>query len=278
MKSPRIRQFNAETNDLLHRYRETRDGTFYADFLDISRSVVYGCFLKRDFTHSDVEEAFHQGSIDLFRNVDKWDPALGDAITLFFSCVQHRLYDIRKKRIRRKSKERNFSDFWEQDEGYSQNDIADVLNAAPTPEPQDEERLSDDDRRLIRDAAETLKPIHREVAHLMLYGGLRRSDIARHLGLTRQATADRFKLMRKVFSELPPVQRIYGITPTETLTDRQWAVVRLVHEQGKSFVEAGRILGITRQSARTAWRGACIRIAQNKRLQELTGIVPASKP
>lgn len=273
------RTFHEVSDDLFDRFiKGNRDAL--GDFLEVVRRPVLWHLIACGYRAENILDAMQDAAIDFLRKTPRWNiGGRASAYSFFLSVMKRMLFDAWKKRGR---KTVCFSQLEKDEDDWNPIDITVCYDKSV-----EESRPPCCLNEIVSMAIETLTPKQREIVHLCFDWGLSPQNAAKELGVCTRAVDSQLDCIGKKLRKNPAICSAFGLDPpskraacvrppASELSEKQWSVVRLVHDQGKSYGEAARLLNMDRAAVRSVWRRACGRIAKSRRLQELTGIVTAN--
>lgn len=288
-------QFAAEDWELVDKYLNSRKDKHLEQLCrhltaPLTRFLRRQCRLHRDRIDETLQDVF----LWLFENIDHLDRS----VPLYTQLQRAASRSIRLNSISppdRASKIVLFTTAFMEEDGYSQGEtVSRFLESRGNLKPIELATASSYEEwktHVVRRNVAKLPEKQRNAIRVRFeFNDITKEESAKELGI-RFKTFDmhfRFGLAQlKLNNELralvglpavepppPPTPKHLLMANKDSLTDRQVAVVKLIHEEKLSQQEAARRLGTYQTNVRYNWFAALKKIARSKELQTLTGIGP----
>lgn len=282
-------QFIAEDWQLVDRYLETRKDKHFERICrhvtaPLTRFLRRQCRLVRDQINDTLQDVF----LWLLENIDCLDRST--PLYRQVRCAAQRA--IRRNSVNmpnRALKYVTFTAAFHEEEGRGVDETVSNFLAARSQNIETVAEYKTWKYHIVRRNVDALPEKQRNAVKVRFeINGITKEEAAKELGIHFKTFDTNFRLgmarLRlnnelRALVGLPAIEEPLPPTPHKLrcgngLTERQVAVVRLIHEEGCSQQETGRRLGVHQTIARYNWYAALKKIAKSKELQTLTGIGP----
>jgi RNA polymerase sigma-70 factor (ECF subfamily) len=174
----------------------TRDAGSLQTLYDESSRVLYSLALRVLNDREDAEEVILDVYQQVWKAVDRYDPARGTVLAWLAVMTRHRAIDrLRQSNVRRTRE-------------IPVEAAAEAASGSPAPEA---ETILEQRRRLIREAMGTLAPEQREPIELAFFSGMSHSEVAETLGAPLGTIKTRIRTgMQKLRKALPAELSVAG--------------------------------------------------------------------
>jgi RNA polymerase sigma-70 factor (ECF subfamily) len=174
----------------------TRDAGSLQTLYDESSRVLYSLALRVLNDREDAEEVILDVYQQVWKAVDRYDPARGTVLAWLAVMTRHRAIDrLRQSNVRRTRE-------------LPVEAAAEAASGSPAPEA---ETILEQRRRLIREAMGTLAPEQREPIELAFFSGMSHSEVAETLGAPLGTIKTRIRTgMQKLRKALPAELSVAG--------------------------------------------------------------------